>query len=79
MLLEFDPSISEFAVYCIFNLEHQEELTGTGKLFPLTGMMRSISTHWFTGFGFIADDTVFSWVQIQEAPISRVSSVVNLA
>ena len=62
MLLEFDASISEFATYCIFNLEHQEELSVTGKLFPTIGMLRSVSTHWFTGFGFIADDTVFTWV-----------------
>ena len=62
ILLEFDPNVSEFAVYCMYNLENQPELQLTGKLFPNSGMVRSVSTHWFTGFGFIADDTMFSWV-----------------
>ena len=66
ILLEFDPDVSEFAVYCIYNLENQPELQMTGKMFPNTGMLRSVSTHWFTGFGFIADDTTFSWVQLQD-------------
>ena len=63
VLLEFNEETSEFQTLCIFNFENEEAFKVTGKRFPLTGLVRSISTHWFSGFGFIADDTVFSWVQ----------------
>jgi hypothetical protein len=63
LLLEFNEETSEFQTLCIFNFENEEQYRVTGKRFPLCGMLRSVTTHWFTGFGFIADDTVFSWVQ----------------
>ena len=63
LLLEFNEETSEFQTLCIFIFENEEQYRVTGKRFPLCGMLRSVTTHWFTGFGFIADDTVFSWVQ----------------
>lgn len=62
LLLEFNEETSEFQTLCIFNFEHEEQFKVTGKKFPLTGMLRSVWSHWFSGFGFMADDTVFSWV-----------------
>lgn len=67
ILLEFDEETSEFKTLCIFNFENEEQFKITGKRFPLTGMLRAVSTHWFSGFGFMADDTVFSWVQFQDS------------
>lgn len=66
LLLEFSEETSEFLTLCIFNFENEEQYRVTGKKFPQTGMLRSINTHWFSGFGFIADDTIFSWIQFQE-------------
>jgi hypothetical protein len=66
VLLEFSEEVSELQTLCIFNFENEEQFRVSGKRFPLTGLLRSVSTHWFSGFGFMADDTVFSWVQFQE-------------
>ena len=68
LLLEFDPEICEFGTYCLFNLDHSEELKITGKRFPKQGLLRTISAEstQLSGFGFLADDTVFCWVQLQQ-------------
>jgi len=66
IILAFDEETSEFATFAIFNFENQDELKLTGKRFPQRGMLRTVSTHWFCGFGFLADDTIFTWVQLQE-------------
>ena len=67
IVLEFDEDIQEFKQLCIFNFENEDQFKVTGKRFPLQGLLRSVSTHWFSSFGFIADDSVFSWVQFQDS------------
>ena len=71
-MLEFDPAVCELGTYCLFNLDHSEELKITGKRFPKQGLLRTISppitadSASLSGFGFLADDTLFCWVQLQE-------------
>ena len=60
--------MSEFGTYCLFNFDQSDELKVTGKRFPNKGFLRTISATSvpMNGFGFLADDTLFCWVQLQE-------------
>ena len=60
--------MSEFGTYSLFNFDQSEELKITGKRFPNQGLLRSISSTSspLNGFSFLADDTLFCWVQLQE-------------
>ena len=60
--LIFDEDIAEFTVYSMFNFDNQAEFQQTGKRFPTHGLTCTISTNWFSAFGFLADDTIFAWV-----------------
>ena len=67
LILEFDGSVSEFGTYSIFNFDQSEELKVTGKRFPKQGLLTCISSQsapQLNGFGFLADDTLFCWVQL---------------
>ena len=64
IILEFDPETCEFATHSLYNYDHMEELKQSGKRYPLQGMLRAVSIPTFTGFTFIADDTIFCWVEL---------------
>ena len=66
-ILEFNSAICEFGTYCIFNFDECEQLKISGKRFPKQGLLRTMSAESVpvNGFGFLADDTVFCWVQLQ--------------
>jgi hypothetical protein len=41
-----------------------DDLKQSGKKFPNAGFLNAISTAAFTGFTFLADDTIFCWVEL---------------
>ena len=64
IVLEFDAeSTSDFRVFCIFNFQNDDALKFTGKKFPMEGMLRSVTGTDPSGFSFIGDDTVLTFVQ----------------
>ena len=79
MVLEFDEEVSEFSILALHNcqyypdLEKQNvgrfrtltEVNETGKKWPFVGKLRSISSYFITGFGYIVDDWKFLWVELR--------------
>ena len=41
------------------------EVNDSGKKFPLVGKLRSISSYYITGFGYIVNDYKFLWVEFR--------------
>jgi len=76
-MLEFDNSVCEFGTYSLFNFDQSEELKVTGKRFPKQGLLRCVSASSLSGFGFLADDSLFCWVQLLEVQEMTTAMAAN--